>query len=116
MAKVHIFKPMAAAPVALIGYARVSTEEQSLNLQRDALEKAGCLNIYEEKISGAKAKRPVLDLAIKDLRPGDTFVVWRLDRLARSMRQLYERLDQISAQGAGFKSLTEQFDFATVVR
>ena len=92
----------------LIGYARVSTEEQSLALQTDALKAAGCLNIYEEKISGSgKKSRPQLDLAIKDLRPGDTLLVWRIDRLARSGRELYSRLEQIEQASAGFKSLQE---------
>ena len=97
----------------LIGYARVSTEDQSLELQTQALKKAGCLNIYEEKISGAKRNRPELDMAIKDLRPGDTLCVWRIDRLSRSMGDFYERLAQIEAAGAGFKSLSESFDFTT---
>lgn len=99
-----------------MGYARVSTEDQSLELQTQALLKAGVLpdNMHVEKISGASAKRPALDLAIKDLREGDTFIVWRLDRLARSVRQLYARLDQIYAKGAYFKSITESFDFGTV--
>src|ERR1035437_6620864 len=97
-----------------IGYARVSTEEQSLRLQTDALKAAGCLNIYEEKVSGSgKKNRPQLDLAIKDLRPGDTLLVWRIDRLARSGRELYSRLEQIEQAGAGFKSLQEGFDFST---
>lgn len=100
----------------LVGYARVSTEEQSLDLQLDALRKAGVLedNLHTEKKSGASQNRPGLELAIKDLRDGDTLVVWRLDRLARSMRQLYARLDQIYAKGAKFRSLTEDFDFGTV--
>jgi DNA invertase Pin-like site-specific DNA recombinase len=100
----------------LVGYARVSTEDQSLNLQIDALKAAGVLddNLHVEKVSGASSKRPGLELAIKDLREGDTLVVWRLDRLARSMRQLYARLDQIYAKGANFKSITEAFDFGTV--
>lgn len=97
----------------LIGYARVSTEDQSLALQTDALKKIRCLNIYEEKISGAKKNRPQLDLAIKDLRAGDTLVVWRIDRLSRSMGDFYERLAQIEAAGAGFKSVSESFDFTT---
>lgn len=98
----------------LIGYARVSTADQSLSLQTTALRKAGCFHIHEEPAtSGAKKNRPVLDMAIKDLRPGDTLVVWRLDRLSRSIRDLYERLAQIEAAGAGFKSLTEAFDFTT---
>ena len=100
----------------MVGYARVSTEDQKLDLQTDALTLAGVLpdNLHVEKISGASAKRPALDLAIKDLRQGDTFVVWRLDRLARSMRQLYARLDQIYAKGAYFRSITENFDFGTI--
>lgn len=105
--------PETQPPGALIGYARVSTVEQSLDLQTEALRNVGCLNIYEEKKSGASNKRPQLDLAIMDLRPGDTLVVWRLDRLARSGRELYTRLAAIEAAGAGFKSLQEQFDFST---
>jgi len=102
--------------MALVGYARVSTEDQSLDLQTDALKAAGVKadNLHVEKVSGASPKRPALDYAIKDLREGDTFVVWRLDRLARSMRQLYSRLDQIYAKGAYFRSLQENFDFGTV--
>lgn len=96
-----------------IGYARVSTREQHLDLQLDALQKAGCLHIYEEKVSAAAKVRPVLDLAIKDLRSGDTLVVWRLDRLARSMRELYRRLDAIAANGAGLLSLNEHLDFSS---
>jgi DNA invertase Pin-like site-specific DNA recombinase len=100
----------------LVGYARVSTEDQSLDLQTDALAAAGVKadNLHVEKISGANPKRPALDYAIKDLREGDIFVVWRLDRLARSMRQLYARLDAIYAKGAYFRSLQENFDFGTV--
>ena len=105
-----------AATGFLVGYARVSTEDQSLELQTQALLKAGVLpdNLHVEKVSGASSKRPALDLAIKDLREGDTFLVWRLDRLARSVRQLYNRLDAIYAKGAYFKSITESFDFGTV--
>lgn len=103
------------APGRLIGYARVSTAEQELRLQVDALEKAGCWNIYTEKRSGAARKRPELDRAILDLRPGDTLVVWRIDRLARSMRELLERLTQIEAAGAQFRSLQESFDFNTAM-
>lgn len=107
-------KPKDDSGPQLIGYARVSTADQSMALQTKALNEVGCLNIYEEPAtSGAKKNRPQLDLAIKDLRPGDTLVVWRLDRLSRSMRDLYERLEQIKAQGASFRSLTEAFDFNT---
>jgi DNA invertase Pin-like site-specific DNA recombinase len=100
----------------LVGYARVSTEDQSLDLQTQALLKAGVLpdNLHVEKVSGASPKRPALDLAIKDLREGDTLVVWRLDRFARSMRQLYARLDQIYAKKAHFRSIQESFDFGTI--
>lgn len=99
----------------MVGYARVSTEEQLLDLQLNALHSAGTVNIYEEKVSGAAKKRPQLDLAIKELQPGDTLVVWRLDRLARSMSEFYTRLSQIEAAGAQFKSLTENFDFNNAV-
>lgn len=100
----------------LVGYARVSTEDQSLDLQLDALRKAGVLedNIHIDYASGANTKRPGLVFAIKDLREGDTLVVWRLDRLARSMRQLYPILDSIYIKGATFRSLTEDFDFNTI--
>lgn len=99
----------------LIGYARVSTEDQELRLQIDALERAGCWNIWKEKRSASRGKRPELDKAIMDLRPGDTLVVWRLDRLARNARELYRRLDEIHKAGAQFRSLTEQFDFTTAM-
>lgn len=107
-------KSKASGP-KLIGYARVSTDDQSLQLQTDALRAAGCWNIHEEKISGAAKRRKILDLAIMDLRPGDTLVVWRIDRLARSMRELYLRLDQIYEAGATFKSLQENFSFDTAM-
>jgi DNA invertase Pin-like site-specific DNA recombinase len=99
----------------LVGYARVSTEDQKLDLQVDALRRAGVLddNLHIEKKSAASKSRPALEHALKDLREGDTLVVWRLDRLARNMRELYARLDQIAEAGASFKSLTEQFDFST---
>jgi DNA invertase Pin-like site-specific DNA recombinase len=107
--------PAATPPKGeLIGYARVSTADQVMTLQIDALKAAGCFHIHEEPAtSGAKKVRPVLDMAIKDLRPGDTLVVWRLDRLSRSIKDLYSRLEAIEAAGAGFKSLTEAFDFTT---
>lgn len=99
----------------LVGYARVSTQDQSLDLQLDALRKAGVKedNLHVEKVSAASKNRPALDLAIKDLREGDTLLVWRLDRFARSMRDLYARLDRVYGQGAKFRSLTENFDFDT---
>jgi DNA invertase Pin-like site-specific DNA recombinase len=100
----------------LVGYARVSTEEQKLDLQEDALRAAGVLedNIHRDNLSATAKKRPGLDMAIKDLRPGDTLVVWRLDRLCRNMEDLYTRLREIKEQGASFRSLTEGFDFGTI--
>lgn len=98
-----------------VGYARVSTMEQRLDLQLDALRKAGVKedNLHIEKISATAKNRPALELALKDLHPGDTFLVWRLDRVARSMRDLYRILDRIYEARATFKSITENFDFGT---
>src|SRR6476619_570643 len=96
-----------------IGYARVSTGEQTLNLQLDALQAAGCGKIYQETASGAKADRPVLDEVLSYLRPGDTLVVWRLDRLGRSLQHLIEVVAGLAERGIGFKSLTEQIDTTT---
>jgi DNA invertase Pin-like site-specific DNA recombinase len=98
----------------LIGYARVSTHDQKLRLQLDALEEAGCWNVYQEHASASKRrKRPQLELALTDLRPGDTLIVWKLDRLTRNLRELFLILDRIHEAGAGFKSLTEQIDLST---
>jgi DNA invertase Pin-like site-specific DNA recombinase len=100
----------------LIGYARVSTKDQELRLQLDDLKRAGCWNIYEEHASASKGrKRPQLELALTDLRAGDTLIVWKLDRLARNMRELLRILDRIQSSGAGFKSLKESIDLATPV-
>lgn len=99
----------------MVGYARVSTEEQLLDIQVNALKMFGCQVVYDEKVSGAGKKRPQLDLAIKELQPGDQLVVWRLDRLARSMEEFHRRLAQIKEAGATFKSLTENFDFNTAM-
>src|SRR5215203_5107873 len=93
-----------------IGYARVSTEEQTLNLQRDALTAAGCHRTYTDTASGAKAERPGLTEALDHCRPGDTLVVWRLDRLGRSLPHLIETVTALAARGVGFKSLTESID------
>lgn len=108
-------EPTLLATGFMVGYCRVSTEEQILDVQLNAMRLAGCSNIYEEKVSGAGKKRPQLDLAIKELQPGDTLVVWRLDRLARSMSEFYTRLAQIEAAGAQFRSLTENFDFNNAI-
>jgi len=98
----------------MIGYARVSTKDQKLRLQLDELQRAGCGNIYQEFASASKRRvRPKLELALMDLRPGDTLCVWKLDRLTRSLRELFQILDRIHDAGAGFKSLTEQIDLST---
>jgi len=96
----------------LIGYARVSTTEQNLDLQLDALRKAGCTdtNIYTDKITGTKQERPGLSVALSHLRPGDTFVVWRLDRLARSLTHLIETVNHLASQEIAFRSITENID------
>jgi DNA invertase Pin-like site-specific DNA recombinase len=91
----------------LIGYARVSTDDQNLDLQRKALSKAGCTRIYEEKLSGASRNRPELARLLDHLRGGDVVVVSRLDRLARSTRDLLNTLDAITKKRAGFKSLAD---------
>lgn len=96
-----------------IGYARVSTGEQTLDLQLDALTKAGCGKIYQETASGAKADRPVLDEVLSYIRKGDTLVVWRLDRLGRSLEHLIDVVAGLADRGVGFKSLTEQIDTTT---
>src|SRR5215212_9693165 len=96
-----------------IGYARVSTGEQTLNLQLDALKATGCGTIYQETASGAKAERPVLEQVLSYLRAGDTLVVWRLDRLGRSLEHLIDVIAALAEQGIGFRSLTEQIDTTT---
>jgi DNA invertase Pin-like site-specific DNA recombinase len=97
----------------LIGYARVSTHDQTLNLQHDALEKAGCNRIFTDTASGAKTERAGLDAALSYVRSGDTLVVWRLDRLGRSLPHLITTMTALEERGIGFKSLTENIDTAT---
>ena len=99
--------------MALIGYARVSTTEQHLHLQQDALSTAGCLKIYTDTISGTKSERKGLTEALEYIRAGDTLVVWRLDRLGRSLKDLIERITELNSRNIGFKSLTEQIDTTT---
>ena len=93
-----------------IGYARVSTDDQNLDLQRDALRKAACKTIYEETASGKSAERIELDNCRKALRSGDTFVVWRLDRLGRSLSDLVRIIADFEQQGIAFESLTEKIE------
>jgi len=95
---------------AVIGYARVSTEEQSLDMQIAALEKAGCQRILSEQISGAAKRRPRLDEAVGMLREGDVLVVWSIDRIARSMSDLYRRVEAIDAVGAGLRVIAQPID------
>ena len=97
----------------LIGYARVSTHDQNLDLQRDALEAAGCERIYEDRLSGAASARPGLEKLREVLRAGDTLVVWRLDRLGRSLKDLIAWVTWLEEQGAGLRSLTESIDTTT---
>ena len=97
----------------LVGYARVSTAEQSLALQQDALTAAGCGRVYTDVASGALDDRDGLAEALDYVRDGDTLVVWRLDRLGRSLKQLIERITALEARGVGFRSLTEAMDTTT---
>src|SRR5438552_8248648 len=97
----------------LIGYARISTQEQTLNLQKDALEKIGCIKIFSDVVSGAKAERTGLTEALEYVRDGDTLVVWRLDRLGRSLKHLIETITKLNNRKIGFKSITENIDTTT---
>jgi DNA invertase Pin-like site-specific DNA recombinase len=97
----------------LIGYARVSTHDQTLALQQDALHKAGCSKLFTDTASGAKAERKGLDQALNYVRKGDTLVVWRLDRLGRSLPHLITTMTDLEVRGIGFKSLTENIDTTT---
>lgn len=96
-----------------IGYARVSTYEQNLDLQLDALKEAGCEKVFEDHGSGVKRSRPGFDEALSHLRKGDTLVVWRLDRLGRSLKHLIEVINLLDAQKIGFQSLQESIDTTT---
>src|SRR3954469_18223883 len=97
----------------LIGYARVSTLDQTLALQQDALNAAGCQDLYTDTVSGSVTERPGLTQALSHLRTGDTLVVWRLDRLGRSLPHLIETVKQLQERGVGFRSLQEQIDTTT---
>lgn len=93
-----------------IGYARVSTREQNLDMQIIALEKAGCEKIYEEIVSGVKADRPILNNLIQQLRPHDVLIIWKLDRLGRSLRNLVELIQQLIESNIGLCSLNDPLD------
>lgn len=97
----------------LIGYARVSTQDQNLDLQIEALTKAGCTKLFEDKISGSRAERPGLTKTLEMLRNGDTLVVWKLDRLGRSVKNLVDLVGELHKQGVQFKSLTDAIDTGT---
>jgi DNA invertase Pin-like site-specific DNA recombinase len=97
----------------LIGYARVSTQDQTLALQKDALEKLGCNKIFTDTASGAKAERIGLEEALEYVREGDTLVVWRLDRLGRSLKHLIETITELNNRKIGFKSIQESIDTTT---
>lgn len=96
-----------------VGYARVSTDAQTTALQRDALNAAGCNRIFEEKESGARRSRPQLEKALADLDRGDTLVVWKLDRLGRSLRDLLDVAETLRERGIALRSLTEHIDTST---
>lgn len=96
-----------------IGYARVSTRDQNLDMQIKALKKAGCVKIYSEKISGKKRNRPVLNNMLKLIRPGDTIVIWKIDRIARSATHMCEIADKLKEKGVVIISITDGIDTST---
>jgi len=97
----------------LIGYARVSTQDQNLELQLEALTKAGCRKLFQDKESGTRGKRPGLARALEILREGDTLVVWKLDRLGRSVKQLVDLVGELQKQDVQFQSLTDAIETST---
>jgi DNA invertase Pin-like site-specific DNA recombinase len=97
----------------LLGYARVSTTDQQPQLQVDALTAAGCYRVFVETASGARSDRPTLEQILDQLRPGDTLVVWKLDRLGRSLRHLVDTVTGLADRGVGFRSLQEAIDTTT---
>jgi DNA invertase Pin-like site-specific DNA recombinase len=99
----------------LVGYARVSTGEQNLDLQADALKQAGCAKIFTDQMSGAKAERPGLQAAFAFARTGDTLIVWRLDRLGRSLKDLVQKVEDLQQRQVGFRSLHESIDTTSSV-
>jgi DNA invertase Pin-like site-specific DNA recombinase len=108
-------KKPATAAGKQIGYARESTQDQRLDLQRNALESAGCSRIFEDRASGARSERPGLGQALSHLRPGDTLVVWKLDRLGRTTHQLVGLLEQFEREGVKLRSLQDGIDPSTTM-
>ncbi len=97
----------------LVGYARVSTQDQNLELQFSALKKIGCAKLYQDQLSGARNNRPGLQLALEVLRKGDTLVVWKLDRLGRTVKGLIDLVNQLHQKDIHFKSITDNVDTST---
>jgi DNA invertase Pin-like site-specific DNA recombinase len=97
----------------LLGYARVSTTDQQPQLQVDALTAAGCYRVFTETASGTRSDRPTLEQLLDQLRPGDTLIVWKLDRLGRSLRHLVDTVTGLAERGVGFRSLQEAIDTTT---
>lgn len=97
----------------LIGYARVSTLDQNLDLQTDALKRAGCERIHSDTVTGKHRHRPGLERALEDVRPGDTLIVWKLDRLGRSLKDLIEIVGELEKQGVNFQSITDNINTST---
>jgi DNA invertase Pin-like site-specific DNA recombinase len=112
-AKRVTLKPGVKATALLIGYARVSTQDQNLELQTEALQKAGCKKIFEDRASGSRVERIGLAQARESLRAGDTLVVWKLDRLGRSGKQLVDLVGELQKEGVQFRSLTDSIDTGT---
>lgn len=96
-----------------IGYARVSTQEQNLDFQKQALKQAGCKKLFEDQLSGSRVDRPGLERALEALRAGDTLVVWKLDRLGRSVKHLVDLVAELQEQDIQFRSLTDNIDTST---
>ena len=101
---------MTSSHSSLVGYARISTADQKLELQTDALKEAECIKIFSDTVSGANKKRKGLDDALEYLREGDTLIVWKLDRLGRSLKHLIEVVNLLKERGIGFKSLKDGID------
>ena len=97
----------------LVGYARVSTVEQNIDLQLSALKEAGCEKLYQDQISGTKINRPGLAMALEVLRKNDTLVVWKLDRLGRTVKGLIDLVNQLHQKEINFKSITDNVDTTT---